>query len=179
MNIWFINHYGVPPEYYPLARQANFAKYLKKLGHNVTIFAASSVHNSDKNLISGKEKYKIIDKEDAKYVLIKCKNYKGNGLSRILNMIEFGMDIQSAINSPRAYCFTTNESNRGDSSKAIYIENGLNQIKDELTSFSYNVTSYGDQQIHSYFGGVQGIKVESNAYHGGADPRRDGKALGF
>lgn len=101
------------------------------------------------------------------------------GLQVILNMIEFGMDIQSAINSPRAYCFTTNESNRGDSSKDIYIENGLNQIKDELTSFSYNVTSYGDQQIHSYFGGVQGIKVESNAYHGGADPRRDGKALGF
>lgn len=41
MNIWFFNHYAVPPWLYPLARPYNFAKYLIKKGHNVTIFAAS------------------------------------------------------------------------------------------------------------------------------------------
>lgn len=31
MNIWLINHYAVPPRYYPLARQANFTKYLMRM----------------------------------------------------------------------------------------------------------------------------------------------------
>lgn len=44
---------------------------------------------------------------------------------------------------------------------------------------NYNVLLYGDKQYDSYFGGVQGIKVTDNGYHGGADPRRDGKALGY
>lgn len=48
MRIWLINHYAVPPQYYPLARQNYFAKNLMRLGHEVTIFAASTVHNSDK-----------------------------------------------------------------------------------------------------------------------------------
>ena len=51
MNIWLINHYAVPPKYYPLARQTYFAKYLMAMGHTVTIFAASSVHKSDVNRI--------------------------------------------------------------------------------------------------------------------------------
>ena len=51
MRIWLINHYAVPPQYYPLARQNYFAKYLMQAGHEVTIFAASTVHNSELNLI--------------------------------------------------------------------------------------------------------------------------------
>lgn len=41
MDIWLINHYAVPPKYYPLARQTYFAKYLMALGHTVTIFAVA------------------------------------------------------------------------------------------------------------------------------------------
>ena len=52
MNIWLINHYAVPPKYYPLARPTLFAKNLMAMGHTVTVFAASSVHNSDVNLIT-------------------------------------------------------------------------------------------------------------------------------
>lgn len=52
MNIWLFNHYAVPPSLYPLARPYHFAKFLQKKGHKVTIFAASSVHLSDENLIT-------------------------------------------------------------------------------------------------------------------------------
>lgn len=38
MDIWLINHYAVPPKYYPLARQTCFARYLMAMGHTVTIF---------------------------------------------------------------------------------------------------------------------------------------------
>lgn len=93
MNIWLINHYAVPPQYYPLARPANFAKYLKRLGHDVTIFAASTVHNSDKNLIEGKELYRDDYVGGIHYVYIRCRNYQGNGLKRIVNMCEFAYKL--------------------------------------------------------------------------------------
>ena len=93
MDIWLIDHYAVPPSYYPLARQTNFAKYLIRMGHSVKIFAASSVHNSDENLIKGKELYKELVVDGITYVIIKCKQYKGNGLQRILNMLEFAYKL--------------------------------------------------------------------------------------
>lgn len=89
MNIWLINHYAVPPQYYPLARQTNFAKYFMRMGHTVTIFAASTVHNSDKNLISDHQKWRDDYVDGVHYVYIRCRGYEGNGASRIVNMCEF------------------------------------------------------------------------------------------
>ena len=93
MRIWLINHYAVPPQYYPLARQNYFAKYLMRAGHEVTIFAASTVHNSDKNLIEDDTPYREDVVDEVHYVLIRCKGYHGNGVSRILNMLEFARKL--------------------------------------------------------------------------------------
>lgn len=93
MNIWLINHYAVPPQYYPLARQTNFAKYLMRMGHTVTIFTASTVHNSDKNLIEDKQKWRDDYVDGVHYVYIRCQGYKGNGVSRIFNMCEFAWKL--------------------------------------------------------------------------------------
>ena len=101
------------------------------------------------------------------------------GLQVFLNMVEFDMNMQDAINAYRIYCFTTSEVDRNNTKKVLYIEVGLNSLKEELNNMGYEVNVYGDSDIHSYFGGVQGIKVEGSDYHGGADPRRDGKALGY
>lgn len=93
MNIWLINHYAVPPKYYPLARQTYFAKYLMAMGHTVTIFAASSVHNSDVNLITDGRKWREETVEGVHYVYIKCCDYQGNGLKRIYNICEFAWKL--------------------------------------------------------------------------------------
>lgn len=93
MKIWLINHYAVPPQYYPLARQNYFAKYLMRAGHEVTIFAASTVHNSDLNLIEDDTPYREDVVDGVHYVLIRCKGYHGNGASRILNMLEFARKL--------------------------------------------------------------------------------------
>ena len=93
MRIWLINHYAVPPRYYPLARQNYFAKYLMRAGHEVTIFAASTVHNSDLNLIEDDTPYREDVVDGVHYVLIRCKGYHGNGASRILNMLEFARKL--------------------------------------------------------------------------------------
>lgn len=93
MNIWLINHYAVPPKYYPLARQTYFAKYLMAMGHAVTIFAASSVHNSDVNLITDGRKWREETVDGVHYVYIKCCDYQGNGLKRIYNICEFAWKL--------------------------------------------------------------------------------------
>lgn len=93
MDIWLINHYAVPPQYYPLARQTYFAKHLMAKGHTVTIFAASTVHNSDKNLITDGSSWREETVNGVHYVYIKCLNYQGNGLRRIYNMCEFAWKL--------------------------------------------------------------------------------------
>ncbi len=93
MNIWLINHYAVPPKYYPLARQTNFAKHLMAMGHEVTIFAASTVHNSNQNLISDSSRWREETVDGVHYVYIRCLDYEGSGLKRIYNICEFAWKL--------------------------------------------------------------------------------------
>ena len=93
MNIWLINHYAVPPKYYPLARPTLFAKNLMAMGHTVTVFAASSVHNSDVNLITDGRKWRAETVDGVHYVYIKCCDYQGSGLKRIYNICEFAWKL--------------------------------------------------------------------------------------
>ena len=94
MKIWIIDHYSVPVKYYPLARNTNFARHLLQMGHEVVIFAASTVHNSKINLITGKERYLEIIEDEVRYVLVKCHQYRGNGVKRIINMYEFAAKLE-------------------------------------------------------------------------------------
>ena len=99
MKIWFINHYAVPPQYYPLARPSLFAKNLIKMGHDVTIIAASTVHNSaSKNLIETKERVREENFDGIPYVLINCTPYQGNGLKRVANILEFAYKLPKVLN---------------------------------------------------------------------------------
>ena len=88
MNIWILNHYAVPQRYYYLARSYHFAKRLLEMGHSVTVFAASSVHNSDINLITGSEKYREMEEDGIRYVLFRARQYQGSGKARVINHIE-------------------------------------------------------------------------------------------
>lgn len=96
MRIWLINHYAVPIQYYPLARTTNFAKYLMRMGHEVTIFAASAVHNSTVNLIEDGSLFREEYVDGIHYVYVRCRSYKGNGIGRIINMFEFAWRLESA-----------------------------------------------------------------------------------
>lgn len=93
MNIWFFNHYAVPPSLYPLARPYHFANHLQKKGHTVTIFAASSVHLSDQNLITDDSQIKLKKIDGIRYVFLKARNYEGNGVQRILNFFDYTLRL--------------------------------------------------------------------------------------
>jgi glycosyltransferase involved in cell wall biosynthesis len=94
MNIWIINHYAMPPEYEMRLRTIVMAKYLQEFGHNVKIFCASTIHNTDINLID-KNGPLFIEKNynNLEYVHIKTSEYTGNGFSRIKNMLEFPLRL--------------------------------------------------------------------------------------
>ena len=97
------------------------------------------------------------------------------------------MDIQEAIAAPRFYSYACASTDVASDAKDIYIENAVPvEVRDKLVAMGYNVMPGYDtgEDINLFFGGVQGIKFiygsdGSVKLHGGADPRRDGKALGF
>lgn len=88
-NIWIFNHFAEPPEYETRVRNNKMAHFLQLQGYNVTIFSASTIHNTKINLIKNGEKYIKKEYDDLKFVHINCPNYEGNGLKRKINMVVF------------------------------------------------------------------------------------------
>jgi len=107
------------------------------------------------------------------------------------------MGIQDAINAARIhnYCVSTSDDtsalkNYGapaewtyKTHKVMYIETAGAGVVDTLTAKNYFCAQY--DKINLFFGGVQGITFQYDAngnfvsVTGGADPRRDGKALAY
>ena len=88
-KIWFVSHYSMPPEYEMRIKTQMFAHYLGELGVECTIFSASTIHNTNINLITGTEEYIEREYDDLKFVHIKCSNYCKTDLRRIVNMEQF------------------------------------------------------------------------------------------
>jgi gamma-glutamyltranspeptidase / glutathione hydrolase len=98
----------------------------------------------------------------------------------LMNMIDFGMNIQEAGDAPRI----DHEGSSGPTGNAgggvgtIYLESGFSEktIR-ELQQMGYGVAS----GIPGNFGGYQCIKFDAkqHVYHGASDPRKDGMAAGY
>ena len=91
----------------------------------------------------------------------------------VSHVIDHAMTIQEAIDTPRIF------DNAGNK---INYESGENGLKPEtvkaLEDMGHEMVERGEWDL--YFGGAQGIVYrEDGTLHGGADPRRDGKAVGF
>ncbi|MEE4312423.1 MAG: gamma-glutamyltransferase [candidate division KSB1 bacterium] len=88
----------------------------------------------------------------------------------IINVIDFGMDMDQAIEAPRVHCLKSKLHLEGRISEAIV---------SALETLGHKV------QLHSeydnYFGGAQGILIDlqNETLQGGADSRRDGVAIGY
>lgn len=93
MDIWIVNHYAIPPSMGGLVRHFYFSKYLQQKGHKVKIFTSSKIHNTDINLIRDKSLYKEEMEDGVEYTFVRSKDYKGNGLDRIWNIVDFPFKI--------------------------------------------------------------------------------------
>ena len=88
-RIWFVSHYSMPPEYEQRIKTQMYAHFLGKERIDCTIFAASTIHNTDINLIQDKEPYIARTYDDLKFVHIRCSGYTKTDLKRIINMEQF------------------------------------------------------------------------------------------
>lgn len=92
-NIWILNHYATNMFYEATGRHHGLAKYLVRMGYEVTIFCANTIHNRDES-ITLNDTYAIENGPDnVKYVFVKTCPYQGNGLSRIKNMLLFAYNL--------------------------------------------------------------------------------------
>ncbi|MEM1073798.1 MAG: gamma-glutamyltransferase family protein [Pseudomonadota bacterium] len=93
--------------------------------------------------------------------------YQPNGHARFVsNLLDFGMDLQTAIDAPRAF------NDAGD----MQVERGYSdQVRQELADLGHTVSV-----PHTAIGGAQAIRIhESGVLEGASDPRKDGCALGY
>jgi gamma-glutamyltranspeptidase/glutathione hydrolase len=89
----------------------------------------------------------------------------------LLNVLEFGMAVQDAIEAPRVRAYRD---------RLVDVEGRIPEgTRDALTARGHQVNVIDDWSW--VVGGGQGIgrDPESGALQGGADPRRDGYALAF
>ena len=87
-----------------------------------------------------------------------------------VNIIDHRMNIQEAIEAARIHCMT------GE----IFMESRIpKDVQQALINKGHKVTVRKDFDL--YFGGAQGVMIdpETGALYGGADPRRDGFAIGY
>ena len=85
----------------------------------------------------------------------------------IVQMIDYNKDIQDAINFPRIH----------DAYGEIKYEDRIDKnVINDLQKMGHKVVSGGEWFEYPC---IQGVTIKDGVLRGGADPRRDGKALGF
>ena len=90
-------------------------------------------------------------------------------MQMFLNMVEFGMNVQQAIEAPRYRHYDDNK---------IALEEGIGiKTKAELIMKGHQIRDHTGE----FFGGAQAIAIdyENDVLFGGSDPRRDGCAIGW
>lgn len=93
----------------------------------------------------------------------------------VQRMIDYGMDVQDAINCARIFdnhnenvCYESAGDSRAVTADTVAA----------LEAMGHKTTDKGEWNL--FFGGVQGISIaKDGTLRGGADPRRDGKALAY
>ena len=94
-------------------------------------------------------------------------------LETLLNVIEFGLELQDALAEPRVHI----------NGAQIQLEERLKATARELRKMGHSVEvkrRKGRNAPSLYFGGVHAAQLsESNSLIGAADPRRDGLAVGL
>lgn len=87
----------------------------------------------------------------------------------IMNIVDYKMDIQSAIEAPRLHAMT----------RDVFVESRIPaSTRESLAAMGHPIVLRGAMDL--YFGGAQGILINpTGVLLGGADPRRDGFAKGL
>ena len=86
MTIWTFVDYNTHPDHGQYTRWYYLGKHLAKLGHQVRVFAGSHPHNSDVQLIPGKDAYCMYTDSPFPWILVHTLKYGRNRMIRIFSM---------------------------------------------------------------------------------------------
>ena len=89
----------------------------------------------------------------------------------LMNVLDFGMNVQEAIEAPRFRC---------TSGRHVEMEERFpSHVRRALQDLGHEVDVIEPWSMS--VGGAQGIQIDTEAgvFQGGADPRRDGYAIGW
>jgi len=102
MNIWIINHYALTPEFSGGTRHYDIAGRLARQGHDVTIIASSFHYATLEEMkrYSEGEDFLIETIDGIRFVWIKTDPYRGNGLKRVWNMLQFTWKLHRLTSLP-------------------------------------------------------------------------------
>ena len=93
-TVWIINHYAAyPGDSATGSRHFSLARRLADLGWKPIILAASSEHNSDRQRLPDGVKRGTSVREGVEFRWLRTSGYAGNGLDRILNMVQFTLAL--------------------------------------------------------------------------------------
>ena len=92
-SIWIICHFAQQPPLNTMLRYHNWGKELVKRGYAVTIVAASTIHNTDIDIVEKNGKTEDIC-DGVHYKYIQTPKYSGNGMQRIKNMLSFCLGLK-------------------------------------------------------------------------------------
>lgn len=90
-----------------------------------------------------------------------------------INMIDFGMNVQEAIEAPRY---------RIMGGKTVRLERAIApEIRRQLAAMGHDIEPFNNVPPGPQYGGGQGILIddERGVLQGGSDPRKDGCAIGY
>lgn len=93
----------------------------------------------------------------------------------LMNLIDFGMNLQEAGDAPRMNHSGTFPVKGEDNPGILYVESGFpyESIR-ELMRMGYKVG-----YTYMNYGGYQAIMLKDGVYYGASDPRKDGQAAGY
>jgi glycosyltransferase involved in cell wall biosynthesis len=92
-RVWILNHYANLPGMGASLRHFNLAKELAKQGYAPRVFASSAMHNSDSNVIPGRQSWIGRVEEGVDFTYVRTSGYSGNGLARGINILQYCLRV--------------------------------------------------------------------------------------
>lgn len=98
-NIWIFHHYATPPTMNGFTRPYNLGIHLKNSGYKTTVFSASYLHFSNKNLIKDNQLYTENNDTEIPFIFVRTPSSANSGMKRVLNMIEYYQNLFNVVKS--------------------------------------------------------------------------------
>ena len=97
-HVWILNHYAQEPGGAGGTRHFSLARHLSRYGWRATILAASVDHATGVQRLGDSETKRYQIYNDVPFLWLKTRDYSGNGISRVGNMLDYTRAVLNSKN---------------------------------------------------------------------------------